>query len=283
MQKIASNQSFGGLQQRFTHTSEVLNCEMTLAVYLPPQAQQQNVPVVYWLSGLTCTDENFVQKAGAQRVAAELGVMLVIPDTSPRGEEVPDAPDGAYDLGKGAGFYVNASQAPWDQHYRMYDYITIELPKLITSHFPVKPGKAAICGHSMGGHGALTIGMRNPEKYCSISAFSPIVAPSTCDWGRKALSTYLGDDESVWAAYDSCKLIEQREGQHVQPILIDQGTSDEFFDSQLLTRPFDEISQQQQRDNIDVRYQPGYDHSYFFVASFIEDHLRFHAKHLNAQ
>jgi len=276
--EISSNKCFGGVHKRFTHESTVNNCTMTFAIYLPPQAEVQNVPVVYWLSGLTCTDENFMQKAGAIRVAAELGLAIVAPDTSPRGNDVADAQD-QYDLGQGAGFYVNATQQPWCKHYQMYDYIVDELPTLVEATFPVA-GKRAICGHSMGGHGAITIGLKNPERYTSISALSPISNPSACAWGEKLLGTYLGDDKKSWAEYDSCELLRSRNKSTIKiPLLADQGTDDEFYPNQLLTQNL--ISAAQETDYpATIRLQNGYDHSYFFIASFIEEHLHFHSTHL---
>ncbi|MAD14707.1 MAG: S-formylglutathione hydrolase [Alteromonadaceae bacterium] len=277
--EVSANRCFGGWQKRFSHQSAVLNCEMYFSVYLPPAAElAKPLPVVYWLSGLTCTDENFVTKAGAQRVASELGIMLVIPDTSPRGDAVPDADDQAYDLGLGAGFYVNATQAPWAEHYRMYDYIVDELPSLIEQQFQVQP-KAAIAGHSMGGHGALMIALSNVKRFSSVSAFSPIVNPMDCPWGQKAFKHYLGNDKSEWQQYDSCELMRQQ-GQFLQlPMLIDQGLADDFYQHQKLAKPLEAIAQEINYP-AEFRYHEGYDHSYFFISSFIEDHLRFHAKHL---
>jgi S-formylglutathione hydrolase len=277
--ELSSSKCFGGWQKRFSHHSKILNCDMQFSVYIPPVAAQDiKLPVLYWLSGLTCNDENFVLKAGAQRVAAELGIMLVVPDTSPRGEDVPDAEDAAYDLGKGAGFYVNATQAPWDTHYHMYDYIVSELPELIQKEFRVKP-KAAISGHSMGGHGALTIALSNVKHFTSVSAFAPIVSPSECQWGQKAFGRYLGNDQSEWRQYDSCALMRQQ-GKFLQlPMLVDQGLDDNFFHAQKLSKPLEEIAKELNYP-AEFRYHTGYDHSYFFIASFIEDHLRFHAKYL---
>ena len=277
LQLISSQSSFGGALQRIRHRSESNQCDMIFSIFLPPQVSAgENVPVLYWLSGLTCNDENFMQKAGAQRIAAELGIAIVTPDTSPRGDEVPDDPDGAYDMGLGAGFYVDATQQPWAKNYQMYSYISEELPALIQSHFAVTD-RAAICGHSMGGHGALMIALKNAGNYVSVSAFSPIVSPMLCPWGDKALSHYLGNDRTRWAAYDSCLLLDQAEIQ--LPMLIDQGTSDEFLEAQLktelLTARLDAMAYP-----ATVRMQQGYDHSYYFIATFIEDHLRFHAKYL---
>ncbi len=277
LQLISSQNSFGGALQRIRHRSESNQCDMIFSIFLPPQVSAgENVPVLYWLSGLTCNDENFMQKAGAQRIAAELGIAIVTPDTSPRGDEVPDDPDGAYDMGLGAGFYVDATQQPWAKNYQMYSYISKELPALIQAHFAVTD-RAAICGHSMGGHGALMIALKNADNYVSVSAFSPIVSPMLCPWGDKALSHYLGNDRTQWAAYDSCLLLDQAEIQ--LPMLIDQGTSDEFLAAQLktelLTARLDAMAYP-----ATIRMQQGYDHSYYFIATFIEDHLRFHAKYL---
>ncbi|GAB3091280.1 S-formylglutathione hydrolase [Aestuariicella hydrocarbonica] len=275
---VAENKCFGGRQLQFTHESSALNCTMRCSIFVPPQADTSKVPVLYWLSGLTCTDENFVQKAGAQRIAAELGVAIVAPDTSPRGEGVADDPEGAYDFGLGAGFYLNATQPPWNQHYRMYDYISAELPDLIASSFAVDAERAGIFGHSMGGHGALTIGLKNPQRFKSISAFAPIVAPTQCPWGEKALSGYLGDDRERWNAYDACELLQSVQ-QKPAALLVDQGDADNFLVEQL--KP--ELLQQAcdaAGVPLTLRLQPGYDHSYFFIASFIEDHLRFHADQL---
>ena len=273
---VSEQRCFGGKQIRYKHVSAVLNCEMQFSVFLPPQAETTKVPVLYWLSGLTCTDENFSSKAGAQRVAAELGIALVMPDTSPRGEGVPDDENAAYDFGLGAGFYVNATQVPYAKHYQMYDYIVAELPQLIESELPVSD-KRAISGHSMGGHGALVIGLRNAQRYCSISAFSPICNPVESPWGIKAFSHYLGEDRQTWQQYDACLLIESAEV--VPPMLVDQGTSDNFWPEQLRT---DSLLNAVKQLGItaDIRYQSGYDHSYYFIASFIEQHLRFHARYL---
>ena len=277
MKTISSVQCFAGLQNQYEHVSATLNCTMQFSVFLPPQAQAgQRVPVLYWLSGLTCTDQNFATKAGAQRVAAELGIAIVMPDTSPRGEGVPDDADKAYDFGLGAGFYVDATQAPWNAHYRMYSYIVDELPALIEAQMPVNEVRS-ICGHSMGGHGALTIALNNPTRYKSVSAFSPIVSPIECPWGQKALGMYLGDDRAAWQRHDTVALI--RSGAAQLPTLIDQGLSDNFLTSQLKTELLEaacvETGYQAQ-----IRYQAGYDHSYYFIATFIEEHLRFHSQYL---
>jgi S-formylglutathione hydrolase len=250
---------------------------MQFSVYLPPQAQAgQRVPVVYWLSGLTCTDQNFATKAGAQRVAAELGVAVVLPDTSPRGEDVPDDADKAYDFGLGAGFYVDATEVPWHAHYKMYSYVVDELPTLIEEHLPVSRLKS-VFGHSMGGHGALTIALNNPDRYESVSAFSPIVSPMQCPWGQKALTLYLGENPVAWQRHDTVALI--RAGAEQLPMLIDQGLADNFLASQLKTELL-EAALKETGYQAEVRYQAGYDHSYYFIATFIEDHLRFHARYL---
>lgn len=272
--QVSEHKLFAGRQIRYQHHAESVKGLMQFSVYLPPAAEQQKVPVLYWLSGLTCTDENFSVKAGAQRVAAELGIALVIPDTSPRGEKVAD--DAAYDLGQGAGFYVNATQEPWAEHYQMYDYISRELPALVEAHLPVSSVKA-ISGHSMGGHGALVIALREQGAYRSVSAFSPICQPTECDWGKKALTAYLGDDQRQWLQYDASFLLAQR--QSSLPMLVDQGDADQFYPSQLRTQSLIEANQRSQ-SGAQIRLQPGYDHSYFFISSFIEEHLRFHAKHL---
>jgi S-formylglutathione hydrolase len=281
LKKISENKLFDGSYQRHSHFSAANQCEMTFGIFLPQAATQHKVPVLYWLSGLTCNDENFMQKAGAQRVAEELGIAIVAPDTSPRGETVADDENGAYDLGLGAGFYVNATQTPWAKHYQMYSYVSEELPALIEAEFPVT-NKKAICGHSMGGHGAITIGLANSDSYESISAFSPITNPINCAWGRKALTAYLGDSEDAWRQYDSCELIKNYSAASKPPMLVDQGDADEFFPAQLLTQNLiDAVAENNYPANI--RMQAGFDHSYFFIASFIEQHLRFHAEYLLAK
>ncbi|MGU5661810.1 S-formylglutathione hydrolase [Aeromonas sanarellii] len=273
---ISSNKSFGGWHKQYRHRSNVLGCEMRFAIYLPPQALTgQKVPVLYWLSGLTCTDENFMQKAGAQRVAAELGIALVAPDTSPRGEGIPDDP--GYDLGMGAGFYVNATQTPWRDHYQMYDYVTRELPELIETHFPVST-KRAISGHSMGGHGALIAALREPGRYRSVSAFSPISHPSRCPWGQKALGAYLGNNPLLWQEWDACQLLRHHDSPPL-PTLVDVGLDDPFLAEQLGIDTLAEVATTRAWP-LTLNRHPGYDHSYYFVASFIEAHLRFHASHL---
>ncbi len=280
LERLSTVRCFGGEQHRFKHRSTALNCDMIFAIFLPPQAADASVPVVYYLSGLTCTDENFVTKAGAQRAAAELGVAIVAPDTSPRGDGVPDDPEGGYDMGLGAGFYLNATQAPWSHHYHMYDYVVTELPQVAAQACPqLDTSCAAITGHSMGGHGALTIGLKNPDRYASFSAFSPIVAPTQCPWGQKAFTHYLGADESTWSEYDTCELI--RQATERRPILIDQGAADNFLKEQLKTHLIQEASDAANYP-IEVRMHEGYDHSYYFIASFIESHLAFHAEYLGA-
>lgn len=279
LDKHCLNRSFGGWHAQYSYHSESLNSETRFAIFLPPQVENgEKVPVLYWLSGLTCTDENFMQKAGAQRVAAELGLAIVAPDTSPRGDGVPDDPEGAYDLGLGAGFYLNATQAPWDRYYRMYDFAVSELPSMIEEHFPVSHRKS-VSGHSMGGHGALTIALKNPQAYCSVSAFSPICNPVNVPWGQKALGAYLGADQAHWPDYDASMLM-SRSQQHL-PCLVDQGLADNFLDEQL--RPEALLAAAEASDYpLELRQHPGYDHSYYFIASFIEDHLRFHARYLKA-
>ena len=274
---VSCNKSFGGWHTRYRHRSAVLDCDMRFAVYLPPQAEQGGkLPVLYWLSGLTCTDENFMQKAGAQRLAAELGLILVAPDTSPRGAGVPDDPQGAWDFGLGAGFYVNASQQPWARHYRMYDYVVRELPALVEANFPVSD-KRGISGHSMGGHGALICALKNPGRYQSVSAFAPIANPSSCAWGEKAFAGYLGEDRAAWQEWDACALL-ARAGEKL-PILVDQGESDEFLELQLKPEVL-RAAAAAAGHPLTLRVQPGYDHSYYFIASFIDEHLRYHAEAL---
>lgn len=271
---------FDGWHKQYIHQSSTLNCEMRFAIYLPLEATEDNpVPVLYWLSGLTCTDENFMQKAGAFKKAAELGIAIVAPDTSPRGEGVPDDPEGAYDFGLGAGFYLNATQEPWQEHYQMYSYIVDELPQLIEAHFPVSKRKA-ISGHSMGGHGALTIGIKNPTAYSSISAFSPICHPMAVPWGQKAFRNYLGEDKSKWLQYDAVELMKT----HLvtAPILVDQGNADSFLTEQLKPETLQSAAIEA-KANLTLRIQPGYDHSYYFIQTFIDDHLEFHAKYLKTE
>ncbi|EFN7071515.1 S-formylglutathione hydrolase [Escherichia coli] len=276
MEMLEEHRCFEGWQQRWRHDSSTLNCPMTFSIFLPPPRDHTPPPVLYWLSGLTCNDENFTTKAGAQRVAAELGIVLVMPDTSPRGEQV--ANDDGYDLGQGAGFYLNATQPPWATHYQMYDYLRDELPALIQSQFNVSD-RCAISGHSMGGHGALIMALKNPGKYTSVSAFAPIVNPCSVPWGIKAFSTYLGEDKNAWLEWDSCALMYASNAQDTIPTLIDQGDNDQFLADQLQPAVLAEAARQKAWP-MTLRIQPGYDHSYYFIASFIEDHLRFHAQYL---
>jgi S-formylglutathione hydrolase len=276
MELLADVRSFGGRQLRYRHASAVLNCDMHFSLYLPPGAENGPVPLLTWLSGLTCTDENFVQKACAQRAAAQHGVAILAPDTSPRGDGVPDDPEGHWDFGLGAGFYVNATQKPWSQHYHMYAYVLDELPAAVLPMHPIDGGKQAIFGHSMGGHGALTIALRNPGRFRSVSAFAPICAPASCPWGEKAFLAYLGDDRDTWLAHDACALI-RASGARL-PMLVDQGSADGFLQEQLRT-PLLEAACADAAYPAHIRMQAGYDHSYFFIASFIDEHIAFHAAH----
>jgi len=273
--EIAANKCFGGWLKRYKHHSTSLNCEMIFAIYLPPQAETQKVPVLWWLSGLTCTDENFMQKAGAQRIAAELGIAIICPDTSPRGLDLPGEHE-SYDFGSGAGFYLNATQEPWKANYRMYDYVTQELPELVMANLPLN-GRESISGHSMGGHGALVLALRQPGRYASVSAFAPITNPSNCPWGDKAFTGYLGAYRGTWAQYDACKLISTRQSQ--QELFVDQGEADNFKTEQLKPEQLQAVCAEVGHPLI-YRSHAGYDHSYFFIASFIEEHLRYHAKYL---
>jgi len=276
MKQIESIKEFGGWLNRYRHPSGSCQCSMTFSVYLPPQAETEKVPAVYWLSGLTCTDDNFRTKAGAQRYAAELGLALVMPDTSPRGADVADKPD-EYDLGKGAGFYINATQAPWSTHYRMYNYVTAELPALIEAHLPVLPGVKSISGHSMGGHGALICALKEADAYRSVSAFSPICHPVKSPWGEGCFSAYLGEDEELWKVWDATELV--RAGHSAMPVLIDQGTDDEFLAVHLHPQDL-QAAYAEQGGSLTLRMQEGYDHSYHFIATFIGEHLAYHAKAL---
>ncbi|MDJ0798299.1 MAG: S-formylglutathione hydrolase [Calothrix sp. MO_167.B12] len=264
---------FDGKLGFYSHLSACCNSEMGFAVYQPPQAKSQNVPILYFLSGLTCTEENFMIKAGAQRLAAKYGLILVAPDTSPRNTGIAGE-DEEWDFGTGAGFYVDATQKPWVNHYQMYSYVVQELPDLIAANFPVEPSRQGIFGHSMGGHGALVCALRNPQQYKSVSAFAPIVAPMHCPWGEKTLSRYLGEDRESWRAYDASELI--RQGKFHSPILIDQGTADTFLAEQLLPAIFEQACEEVNQP-LTLRYQEGYDHSYYFISTFIEDHIRHHA------
>ena len=275
MEVVSSTATFGGEIRRLRHRSEACNCDMTFGVFLPPQAQNGPVPALLWLSGLTCTDENFMIKAGAQRIASELGLAIVCPDTSPRGTDFPGEHDD-YDFGSGAGFYVNATQAPWSDNYRMYDYVTRELPALVEAGLPVN-GKWGISGHSMGGHGALVCYLKNPGKYLSVSAFAPICNPSNCSWGQKAFANYLGEDRNDWAEFDAAVLI--GDAQEKLPLLIDQGTADEWLSDQLKPGSLEQGAIASHYP-LQFRLQEGYDHGYYFVATFIEEHLRHHAQAL---
>jgi S-formylglutathione hydrolase len=265
---------FGGTLGFYKHYSEVCDSEMKFSIYLPPQAKLQALPVLYFLAGLTCTEENFMVKAGAQKFAAEHGLILVAPDTSPRHTGI-SGEDDHWDLGTGAGFYVDATAAPWDSHYRMYSYVVEELPALIASHFPIQPDRQGIFGHSMGGHGALVCALRNPDRYISVSAFAPIAAPMRCPWGQKAFSTYLGEDRDAWRVYDASELVLQNKSDRL--ILIDQGTADTFLaQNQLLPEVFAQACAQVGQP-LTLRMQPEYDHSYYFISTFIEDHIKHHA------
>lgn len=278
LETLSSNLSFGGKHVRYRHRSDVLDCTMALAVFLPPAAEAGPVPVLWWLSGLTCTDENFMQKAGAHRLASQLGLAIVCPDTSPRGTDLPGEHDD-YDFGSGAGFYLNATQAPWSKHYRMYDYLVDELSRLVQAELPIDPARQAISGHSMGGHGALVCALRNPDRYRSVSALAPICNPSQCDWGRKAFGGYLGDDRESWKAWDASELIRTHGTRH--ELLIDQGEADDFLKQGQLRPEALQSACESAGVSLTLRKQPGSDHSYFFIASFIEDHLRHHSAALN--
>ncbi|MDO4682492.1 MAG: S-formylglutathione hydrolase [Lautropia sp.] len=276
MKRIEQHACFGGVQEVWEHDSTSTGTPMRFGIYLPPQVKEGPCPVLYWLSGLTCTEQNFITKAGAQAHAAEHGVIIVAPDTSPRGDGVPDDP--AYDLGQGAGFYLNATQAPWSSHFRMYDYVVEELPALVEAHFPVTAARA-ISGHSMGGHGALMVALRTPGRYRSVSAFSPIVAPSQVPWGQKAFAAYLGEDESSWQAYDTVALVAS--ARERLPMLVDQGADDSFLKEQLKPELLIEACDDHDHRLV-LNLRPGYDHSYYFISSFIGEHLAWHAKALKA-
>ncbi|MFW2438618.1 MAG: S-formylglutathione hydrolase [Arenicellales bacterium] len=279
MKQIESIKEFGGYLNRYVHNSSSCHCDMTFSVYLPSQAKSDRVPALYWLSGLTCTDDNARTKAGMQRYADEHGIALVFPDTSPRGTDVPDEAD-QYDLGQGAGFYVNSIQPPWNQHYHMYDYVTQELPKLIESELPVTPGVKSISGHSMGGHGALICALKNPDNYRSVSAFAPICNPIECGWGQGCFSAYLGKDTELWKPYDATELV--KSGATINSILVDQGTADEFYaEGQLLPEKF-KAACQESGQVLSLRMQEGYDHSYHFISTFVGEHIAYHAKALGA-
>jgi S-formylglutathione hydrolase len=275
IETVSESKSFGGIQGVYRHQSASTATPMTFAAYVPEHAPGAKLPVLWWLSGLTCTHVNVMEKGQYREACAEHGLIFVAPDTSPRGDEVPDDPE--YDFGKGAGFYVDATQEPWKQHFRMRSYIEQELPTLIAENFPVDMGRQGISGHSMGGHGALTVSLRNPGRFRSTSAFAPIVSPINCPWGQKALTGYLGDDIAAWRQYDACALIKQ--GARLPELLVDQGTADNFLDSQLKTHLLDEACR-----NVDmpaqIRMQEGYDHSYFFITTFMEEHIAWHAERL---
>lgn len=275
VERIERHASFGGWQDVYQHQSDVLKCAMNFSIYLPPHAKDEKLPVIYWLSGLTCNEQNFITKAGAQKYASENKVIIVAPDTSPRGDNIAD--DAAYDLGQGAGFYLNATQAPWSEHYQMYDYIVHELRALIDENFPSKRVQS-IMGHSAGGHGALVIGLSNPDIYQSISAFSPIVAPSQVPWGQKAFKAYLGDDQLLWRRYDAVELI--KSGAARKPILVDQGSADSFLEEQLKPELLSDACCEMNYP-VTLNMREGYDHSYYFIASFIEAHIQFHSAELN--
>ena len=277
METVSINRSHGGAQGVYSHASSATGTDMTFAVYVPDHAEGETLPLLWYLSGLTCTHANVMEKGEYRRAASELGLIIVAPDTSPRGEGVPDDP--AYDMGRGAGFYVDATEAPWSQHFRMRSYIEQEMPELIATEFPVDMNRQGIFGHSMGGHGALTIALRNPDRYRSVSAFSPIVAPIQCPWGKKALGRYLGLDKATWRDYDACALIE--DGARVTDILVDQGTSDNFLEEQL--KP-DLLTEACEAAGIPLtlNMREGYDHSYYFISTFMADHLRWHAERLGS-
>ena len=277
LNELSQNKSFGGKQLRFEHESSSCSCKMTVSIFLPPEAENTRVPVLYWLSGLTCTDENFVTKAGAQNYASKHGIAIIAPDTSPRGDDVPDDPEGAYDFGLAAGFYVNATEAPFSTHYHMYDYITKELPGLINANFNVDPSRQGIFGHSMGGHGAITIALNNPGQYKSLSAFAPISSPMNCPWGEKALTGYLGSDRETWKKHDAAYLVGTTSEK--LPLLVDQGTGDNFLKDQLKPELLQQAADANQYP-VTIRMQEGYDHSYFFIATFMEDNIDHHARAL---
>ncbi len=276
---LSEHRSFGGVVGFYRHAAETTRCSMRFAVFTPPQAAHGRVPALYYLAGLTCTEETFMIKAGAQRIAAELGLMLVAPDTSPRGVPLPGDSD-SWDFGVGAGFYLDATQEPWARHYRMYSYVTRELPDLIDAHFPADSARRGISGHSMGGHGALTIALKNPARYRSVSAFAPISAPRRSPWGQKAFSNYLGADRGQWAEYDATELVLRlTDARDRMPVLVDQGLSDQFLERELHPDFLEEAAVKVGL-RLALRRQPGYDHGYYFVSTFIEDHLRHHAQAL---
>ncbi len=276
MEIINEQRCFGGVQGVYRHQSEVTATPMPFSVFVPQNNDRERLPILWFLSGLTCTEENFTVKAGAQQFAAKYGLVLVAPDTSPRGAGIAGEDD-AYDFGSGAGFYVDATRSPWDANYQMYSYLTRELSALVVDNFPVNPDRQGITGHSMGGHGALTIGLKNSDTYQSVSAFAPICSPMNCPWGEKALSGYLGEDQSAWLEYDTIALIQS--GRSSGEILVDQGGSDDFLENQLKPQLLEQACAEYKQP-LNLRIQPGYDHSYFFIASFIADHIEFHANRL---
>jgi S-formylglutathione hydrolase len=276
MDLVSQTKCFGGSIKVFSHRSTACNAPMKFSIYLPPQAKERSLPVLYFLSGLTCTEENFMAKAGAQQFAAKYGLILVAPDTSPRSTGIAGEDDD-WDFGTGAGFYVDATAEPWNQNYRMYSYVVDELPELVNENFPVLRDRQSITGHSMGGHGALVCALRNPDRYRSVSAFAPICAPMQCQWGEKAFSNYLGANREDWRSYDASELV--RIGKFPRSILIDQGSEDKFLSNQLLPNVLQKACEEVGQP-LNLRFQTGYDHSYYFIASFIEDHLRFHAEML---
>jgi S-formylglutathione hydrolase len=277
IETISSNYSFGGTQGVYTHASSATGTQMTFSVFVPDHVPGTKLPVVWYLSGLTCTHANVTEKGEFRRACAEYGLIFVAPDTSPRGDGVPDDPEGAYDFGLGAGFYVDATEAPFDRHYKMRSYIENELPALVGEHFPADMVRQGIMGHSMGGHGALTISLRNPGRFLSTSAFAPIVSPLNCPWGHKALSGYLGPDQSAWADYDACALIAA--GARLPDLLVDQGEADNFLTEQLKTHLLEEACAAAGQPAT-IRMQPGYDHSYYFISTFMAEHLAWHAERL---
>ena len=277
IETVSTNKAFGGVQGVYKHTSTSTGTEMTFSVFVPAHEAGEQLPVLWYLSGLTCTHANVTEKGEFRKACAEHKIIFIAPDTSPRGEGVPDDPEGAYDFGLGAGFYVNATEAPFAEHYHMRDYIEKELPEIISSNFPADMSRQGITGHSMGGHGALTIGLRNPDTYKSVSAFSPIVSPLSCPWGDKALTGYIGDDKSKWREYDAVALIE--DGARLPDLLVDQGTGDNFLEKELKTHLLEEACKSAGQ-KATIRMQDGYDHSYYFISSFMTDHVRWHAERL---
>jgi S-formylglutathione hydrolase len=279
METVSESKSYGGTQGVYTHQAKTTDCEMTFAVFVPPQAKDAPCPVVWYLSGLTCTHQNVIDKGEYRRTAAELGLVIVCPDTSPRGDDIANEPDN-WQIGTGAGFYVDATEEPWSAHYKMYSYVTRELPKLIAAEFPVDMDRQAIFGHSMGGHGALTTALNHPDRFLSCSAFAPIVAPSKAEWARNAFIKYLGDNEKIWRAHDACLLVE--DGKMFPEFLIDQGDADPFLESGLMPQLFEEACRKSGIP-LTLRMQQGYDHSYNFISTFMEDHLRWHAERLGVE